>query len=144
MGRKGFVVDKVEDVTPAGLVSHVLEGLYHEAALGVPKEVLVPVEPDDQALYETWLTGQRGSRVTVRVEVSVWLPPDTDVVRALGALRAGGGVDVEVADVEKDAIRLMAATWADRPSDRLAIAAGLRASCLERLRSEGLSSGAGA
>ena len=67
VGRKGFVVDKVEDVTPAGLVSHVLEGLYHEAALGVPKEVLVPVEPDDQALYETWLTGQRGSRVTVRV-----------------------------------------------------------------------------
>src|SRR5438309_7777026 len=54
VGRKGFVVDKVEDVTPAGLVSHVLEGLYHEAALGVPKEVLVPVEPDDQALYETW------------------------------------------------------------------------------------------
>jgi excinuclease ABC subunit C len=67
VGRKGFVVDKVEDVTPAGLVSHVLEGHYHEAALGVPKEVLVPVEPDDLGLYETWLTGQRGSRVTVRV-----------------------------------------------------------------------------
>jgi excinuclease ABC subunit C len=67
VGRKGFVVDKVEDVTPAGLVSHVLEGLYDEPALGVPKEVLVPVEPDDQPLYETWLTGQRGSRVTVRV-----------------------------------------------------------------------------
>jgi excinuclease ABC subunit C len=67
VGRKGFVVDKVEDVTPAGLVSHVLEGHYHEAALGIPKEVLVPVEPDDLGLYETWLTGQRGSRVTVRV-----------------------------------------------------------------------------
>src|SRR5438874_334512 len=67
VGRKGFVVDKVEDVTPAQLVSHVLEGLYDEPPLGVPKEVLVPVEPDDQALYETWLTGQRGSRVTVRV-----------------------------------------------------------------------------
>jgi excinuclease ABC subunit C len=67
VGRKGFVVDKVEDVTPAGLVSHVLEGLYHEAALGVPKEVLVPVEPDDRGLYETWLAGQRGSRVIVRV-----------------------------------------------------------------------------
>jgi excinuclease ABC subunit C len=67
VGRKGFVVDKVEDVTPSGLVSHVLEGLYHEAALGVPKEVLVPVEPDDLELYERWLTGQRGSRVTVRV-----------------------------------------------------------------------------
>src|SRR5205807_5211483 len=30
VGRKGFVVDKVEDVTPAGLVSHVLEGLRSE------------------------------------------------------------------------------------------------------------------
>jgi excinuclease ABC subunit C len=67
VGRKGFVVDKVEDVTPAGLVSHVLGGLYDEPTLGVPKEVLVPVEPEDQPLYETWLTGQRGSRVTVRV-----------------------------------------------------------------------------
>jgi excinuclease ABC subunit C len=68
VGRKGFIVDKVEDVTPAQLVTRVLEGLYYEpAALGVPKEVLVPVEPDDQPLYEEWLSGQRGSRVSVRV-----------------------------------------------------------------------------
>jgi excinuclease ABC subunit C len=67
VGRKGFVVDKVEDVTAAQLVSHVLEGLYHEPALGVPKEVLAPVEPDDLELYERWLAGQRGSRVTIRV-----------------------------------------------------------------------------
>jgi small-conductance mechanosensitive channel len=80
----------------------------------------------------------------VRVEVSVWLDPGTDVVRALGALRTSGEVDVEVADVEKDAVRVAVGTWAERASDRRAIAAGLRASCLERLRSEGLSSGAGA
>src|SRR5215210_325776 len=31
MGRKGFVVDKVEDVTPEQLMGHVLEGLYYDA-----------------------------------------------------------------------------------------------------------------
>ncbi|MCU1461483.1 MAG: uvrC [Acidimicrobiales bacterium] len=68
VGRKGFIVDKVEDVTPAELVARVLEGLYYEpAALGVPKEVLVPVAPDQQDLYETWLSGLRGSHVGVRV-----------------------------------------------------------------------------
>ena len=80
----------------------------------------------------------------VRVEVSVWLDAGTDVVRALGALRTSGEVDVEVAEVEKDGVRVAVGTWAERASDRRAMAAGLRASCLERLRSEGLSSGAGA
>ena len=80
----------------------------------------------------------------VRVEVSVWLEPGTDVVRALGALRTSDELDVEVADVEKDAVRVAVGTWTERASDRRAIAAGLRVSCLERLRSEGLSSGAGA
>jgi small-conductance mechanosensitive channel len=80
----------------------------------------------------------------MRVEVSVWLPPDADVVRALGALRGEGGVEVEVAEIEKDAVRIAVGTWAARASDRRAIAAGLRVSCLERLRTEGLSSGAGA
>jgi small-conductance mechanosensitive channel len=80
----------------------------------------------------------------VRVEVSVWLPPGADLMRAMSALRAGVGVDVEVAEIEKDGVRIAVGTWAERASDRRAIAAGLRASCLERLRTEGLSSGAGA
>jgi excinuclease ABC subunit C len=33
----------------------------------VPKSVLVPIEPDDPGLYEEWLSGQRGSRVRIRV-----------------------------------------------------------------------------
>ena len=80
----------------------------------------------------------------VRVEVSVWLEPGADVIRALGALRTSEELDVAVADVETDGVRVAVGTWAERASDRGAIAAGLRASCLERLRSEGLSSGAGA
>jgi excinuclease ABC subunit C len=68
VGRKGFVVDKVEDVTDAQLVSHIIEGLYTEAPpLGVPKEVLVPFDPDDREFYERWLGGLRGSNVHVRV-----------------------------------------------------------------------------
>jgi excinuclease ABC subunit C len=68
MGRKGFVVDKVEDVTPEQLVGHVLEGLYYDAdPASVPKEVLVPDLPDDPELYREWLSGQRGSNVGIRV-----------------------------------------------------------------------------
>ena len=68
VGRKGFVVDKVEDLTPPGLVARVLEGLYgEEPPQGVPKQVLVPVGPDETELYEEWLTLMRGSRVAVRV-----------------------------------------------------------------------------
>jgi small-conductance mechanosensitive channel len=80
----------------------------------------------------------------VRVVVSVWVEPAADVVRALGVLRTSGEVDVEVAQIDKDGVRIDVGTWADRAGDRGAIAAGLRASCLERLRTEGLSSGAGA
>ncbi|MGH9243002.1 MAG: excinuclease ABC subunit UvrC [Acidimicrobiales bacterium] len=68
VGRKGFVLDKTEDLTDAGVVSKILEGLYtEEQPLGVPKQVLVPVDPDDPTLYVEWLSGMRGSNVAVRV-----------------------------------------------------------------------------
>ena len=67
VGRKGFVLDKVEDVTPGGLVGTILKGLYDDPALGVPKLVLVPQEPDDPELYADWLALLRGSRVEIRV-----------------------------------------------------------------------------
>jgi excinuclease ABC subunit C len=68
VGRKGFVLDKSEDLSAAQLVSKILEGLYYEdQPLGTPKQVLVPVEPDDTDLYQRWLTESRGSNVTIRV-----------------------------------------------------------------------------
>ncbi|MGH9213735.1 MAG: excinuclease ABC subunit UvrC [Acidimicrobiales bacterium] len=67
VGRKGFVLDKVEDVGPPGLVANILEGLYDDAPLGIPKLVLVPTEPDDLDLYSDWLTHLRGSQVAIRV-----------------------------------------------------------------------------
>jgi excinuclease ABC subunit C len=68
VGRKGFILDKVEDLAPGELVGDILEQLYGEPQpLGLPKTVLVPSEPDDVDLYERWLGASRGSRVTVRV-----------------------------------------------------------------------------
>jgi excinuclease ABC subunit C len=68
VGRKGFIVDKVEDLSAAGLVDRILEQLYgEEPPTGVPKQVLVPVPPEDPDLYEQWLGLLRGSKVQVRV-----------------------------------------------------------------------------
>ncbi|HYP24044.1 MAG TPA: excinuclease ABC subunit UvrC [Actinomycetota bacterium] len=64
-GRKGFVVDKVEDLDTPALVEGFLERLYSEAE--PPPHVLVPVEPEDARLIERWLTDLRGSNVKVRV-----------------------------------------------------------------------------
>ena len=67
VGRKGFVVDKVEDLTRPQLVAEVLLQLYAEPARGIPREVLVPDAPEECDVMEEWLSGMRGSRVTVRV-----------------------------------------------------------------------------
>ena len=68
VGRLGFVLDKVMDLSPAQTVAAVLEQVYgEEPAVGYPKEVLVPVLPDDVGLYEEYLGAGRGSRVRLRV-----------------------------------------------------------------------------
>ena len=67
VGRKGFVVDKVEDVTPGGLVGHVLEGVRRADAADVPHQVLVPDLPDDLDVYREFLCEVRGSNVSMRV-----------------------------------------------------------------------------
>jgi excinuclease ABC subunit C len=68
VGRKGFVLDKVEELTPGGLIDRILEAVYgEEPVMGYPKQVLVPSEPDDVATYEEWLSYMRDSRVQIRV-----------------------------------------------------------------------------
>ncbi|HUJ67586.1 MAG TPA: excinuclease ABC subunit UvrC [Acidimicrobiales bacterium] len=59
VGRKGFIVDKVEDLTRAQLVTQVLEQHYAEATLGVPPLVVVPELPDDRDTVEAWLAVER-------------------------------------------------------------------------------------
>ena len=67
-GQRGWVVEKVEEVTTADLVESLLQQVYGDASAGaVPREVLVPVAPADCAEVEEWLAGLRGSRVSVRV-----------------------------------------------------------------------------
>ena len=68
VGRKGFVVDKVEEVTTAGLSGRIIERLYDESpVLGIPKIVLVPVEPEEVTVLEQWLSSLRDSLVEIRV-----------------------------------------------------------------------------
>ena len=68
VGRKGFILDKVEDLSPGGLVDRILESLYgDEPPTGIPKQVLVPCLPEDVGTYEEWLEHLRGSKVQIRV-----------------------------------------------------------------------------
>ena len=68
VGRTGFILDKVMDLSPAETVARVVEQVYVEdPVVGLPKTVLVPTMPEDPDLYEEWLGERRGSRVTVRV-----------------------------------------------------------------------------
>ena len=68
MGRRGFVVDKAEELDRPELVSRVLERLYFDDnPIGWPKEVLVPDLPSDPELYEAWLSELRESKVTIRI-----------------------------------------------------------------------------
>jgi excinuclease ABC subunit C len=67
-GQRGFVVEKVEDVTTADLVEHLVQQLYgDQAAESVPRELLVPELPTDVEATTAWLSAMRGSHVDVRV-----------------------------------------------------------------------------
>jgi excinuclease ABC subunit C len=68
VGRKGFIVDKSEDLSDAALVEEIIKGMYgEEPPLGIPGLILVTHEPESSSVLEQWLTQQRGSLVEVRV-----------------------------------------------------------------------------
>jgi excinuclease ABC subunit C len=94
-GQRGWVVDKVEEVTTGELVEQFLGQVYRDDAVAadqpltqnsrrggtpaeadparpasagaVPREVLVPELPPDAGAVEEWLCERRGSRVSLRV-----------------------------------------------------------------------------
>jgi excinuclease ABC subunit C len=73
-GQRGWVLDKVEDVTPAGLVEVFLGQVYGETPdeaeavnAGIPREILVPELPPDLDAMTQWLTERRGKPVSLRV-----------------------------------------------------------------------------
>ncbi|HEU4349893.1 MAG TPA: excinuclease ABC subunit UvrC [Actinoplanes sp.] len=68
-GQRGWVVEKVEDLTTGDLVHHLASQLYgdEEGEGDVPRELLVPELPSDSAALAEWLSQKRGSRVQLRV-----------------------------------------------------------------------------
>jgi excinuclease ABC subunit C len=73
-GQRGWVLDKIEEVTPAGLVETFLGQVYGDAPAGteavnagMPREVLVPELPPDPATMTQWLAERRGGPVSLRV-----------------------------------------------------------------------------
>jgi excinuclease ABC subunit C len=73
-GQRGWVLEKVEEVTTGGLVEHFLgqfygEGLAEQTAVnaGIPREVLVPELPPDAQSMTQWLSQRRGGPVQLRV-----------------------------------------------------------------------------
>ena len=67
-GQRGWVVDKVEDVTTGDLVEQFCLQIYgSDAGESVPREILVPELPPDVPVLEELLAELRGGRVSVRV-----------------------------------------------------------------------------
>ena len=67
-GQRGWVVEKVDDVSTGDLVEQLLLQVYGDATRdAVPREVLVPADPPDAPEIEALLSEVRGARVAVRV-----------------------------------------------------------------------------
>jgi excinuclease ABC subunit C len=65
-GRKGWIVDRVEELDRAGLLASFLRELYMERE-DVPARILVPERPEGAEVLEAWLTERRGGRVRIAV-----------------------------------------------------------------------------
>ena len=73
-GQRGWVLDKVEEVTTAGLVENFLGQVYGDGPTdaeavnaGMPREILVPELPPDPGTMTQWLAERRGGPVSLRV-----------------------------------------------------------------------------
>jgi small-conductance mechanosensitive channel len=97
----------------------------------VPNEVLAQSSIENHTILDP----------RVQVEVSVWLPPDADLDRALELIAdEEQEIAATVAETDKEGVRLSATTWASTPRDRGKVAAELRQRWLRLLREHGLSS----
>jgi excinuclease ABC subunit C len=71
-GQRGWVVEKESEDLPL-LIEHLLQQVYGDVDTDngdrnvVPREVLVPILPADREAVASWLSGLRGSAVSVRV-----------------------------------------------------------------------------
>jgi excinuclease ABC subunit C len=67
VGRRGFVVDKVEALDTPALAATFVQQLYGDRADEVPREIFLPVEPEGAEALREWLAGLRGRPVDLRV-----------------------------------------------------------------------------
>jgi excinuclease ABC subunit C len=67
VGRRGFVVDKVEALDTPALAATFVQQLYAEQGDEVPREILLPVQPEGAEALAAWLAGVRGGPVSFRV-----------------------------------------------------------------------------
>lgn len=65
-GRKGFVVDKVEELETGALLATFLRDLYMNED-EIPGQILLPAIPDDADVLRRWLGEKRGSPVAFKV-----------------------------------------------------------------------------
>ena len=67
LGRRGFILDRVEDLELPELLFKVIELNYAESAIDIASEVVVPMEPVDADLLSDWLGSIRTKRVKLTV-----------------------------------------------------------------------------
>jgi small-conductance mechanosensitive channel len=95
----------------------------------------------NERLAESSVLNHTIMETRVQVEVSVWLPPDADLDKAMELIAdEETGISASVAETDKDGVRLSATTWASSAAERARVAAELRARWLRLLREHALSS----
>ena len=67
VGHRGFVAEKVEDLSGPEFMSLVVSQVYGADGAEVPRRVLVPEEPSDLDLLQSWLRTVRGGPVDIAV-----------------------------------------------------------------------------
>ncbi|MGO9660680.1 MAG: excinuclease ABC subunit UvrC [Acidimicrobiales bacterium] len=100
VGRKGFIVDKVEDLDPPQLLANILQQHYSDAVNGVPPVVLVPGQVDEEDLLEEWLWALRAeAQAEARARAATAEPPLREWWAARGERRPERSVDPRAAGV---------------------------------------------
>lgn len=109
-GQRGWVMEKVEDVSPGELLEQLLQQVYGDMddAERIPREVLVPVEPDDAEALTSWLSGLRGAAVNLRVpqrgpkkDLALTVQENARQALALHKVRRAGDVTVRSAGLQQ-------------------------------------------
>ena len=110
---------------------------YTYIRLGDGRRLIVP----NELLASSSVVNHTIAERRVQVEVSVWLPVDADLDKAMELIAdSDADISVSVAETDKEGVRLSATTWASSPAERGKAAAELRARWLRLLREHALSS----